>query len=595
MIFSFFFNDTATTEIYTLSLHDALPIFDDYTYDILVESDVPITNISFDSIGGTNVNYVSYPFYIGGAVLVTGVNQYDNSTLTDYNVTVTTINSYPGGNATVNIPGSQGYVVNLSNGTYNFAFTTSKYFPFNYTVDVNSSLEYQNYTSYQSIVNIKVTNIDTGTFLNNWNISITNDDTGRVDTAYVNDTIAIFYINATGYDYFIQKDYYQNLSGAFSTTYQENLSLNLIMSFLANFFLVDENTNEPFNISGTDRVRFIVYCTDQTTTTTTINETDPQIPINCAFDKFKFVIEYGTTSYYRNLLFNSNDILNYSETGFNISVYLIDLLTTQSIFNTFVLDDLFTDYDNPKIIVRKIIGDNVQQITGDNADIEDKIGAYLIINHEYLIEVQSDNHPTRLIGTYSADIEGEKIIRLYDIQINPEKSGFASAVSYVTYYDNDTKTAVAKYEDTDNLTSSVTWNLYKDEYGGTLLHSDTGTGESLEFVFNASDYENDTMVSVMEIDHASGHYTYGKTINLIEGITLGIEQYLSPGFLNWFFTLLLGLIAIMATIQTANMVSIVMIGMGALFTLFGWYGLSWSILALAFVVSLLSLLKEESK
>src|SRR5689334_23968230 len=26
--FSFFFNDTATTEIYTLSLHDALPIFE---------------------------------------------------------------------------------------------------------------------------------------------------------------------------------------------------------------------------------------------------------------------------------------------------------------------------------------------------------------------------------------------------------------------------------------------------------------------------------------------------------------------------------------------------------------------------------------
>src|SRR2546430_12075092 len=27
-LFSFFFNDTATTEIYTLSLHDALPIYD---------------------------------------------------------------------------------------------------------------------------------------------------------------------------------------------------------------------------------------------------------------------------------------------------------------------------------------------------------------------------------------------------------------------------------------------------------------------------------------------------------------------------------------------------------------------------------------
>src|SRR5688572_32897297 len=27
VVFAFFFNDTATTEIYTLSLHDALPIF----------------------------------------------------------------------------------------------------------------------------------------------------------------------------------------------------------------------------------------------------------------------------------------------------------------------------------------------------------------------------------------------------------------------------------------------------------------------------------------------------------------------------------------------------------------------------------------
>src|SRR5256885_6563728 len=33
IIFFFFFNDTATTEIYTLSLHDALPIFADLGAD----------------------------------------------------------------------------------------------------------------------------------------------------------------------------------------------------------------------------------------------------------------------------------------------------------------------------------------------------------------------------------------------------------------------------------------------------------------------------------------------------------------------------------------------------------------------------------
>ena len=49
--FFFFFNDTATTEIYTLSLHDALPIyvvadyslpayFDNFIYDAIVNKEL---------------------------------------------------------------------------------------------------------------------------------------------------------------------------------------------------------------------------------------------------------------------------------------------------------------------------------------------------------------------------------------------------------------------------------------------------------------------------------------------------------------------------------------------------------------------------
>src|SRR5258707_2405051 len=39
MYFFFFFNDTATTEIYTLSLHDALPILGASVLGMCVESD----------------------------------------------------------------------------------------------------------------------------------------------------------------------------------------------------------------------------------------------------------------------------------------------------------------------------------------------------------------------------------------------------------------------------------------------------------------------------------------------------------------------------------------------------------------------------
>src|SRR3712207_8177763 len=52
---SFFFNDTATTEIYTLSLHDALPIFGDLlpnlpTYGINRNVGNPLRSIPLNSL-----------------------------------------------------------------------------------------------------------------------------------------------------------------------------------------------------------------------------------------------------------------------------------------------------------------------------------------------------------------------------------------------------------------------------------------------------------------------------------------------------------------------------------------------------------------
>ena len=49
---SFFFNDTATTEIYTLSLHDALPIYG--TYPIVKGIDEAMTaHYPFDKLEAT--------------------------------------------------------------------------------------------------------------------------------------------------------------------------------------------------------------------------------------------------------------------------------------------------------------------------------------------------------------------------------------------------------------------------------------------------------------------------------------------------------------------------------------------------------------
>src|SRR3712207_8310785 len=46
----FFFNDTATTEIYTLSLHDALPILESYNNQEIIAEEVAILKEILESI-----------------------------------------------------------------------------------------------------------------------------------------------------------------------------------------------------------------------------------------------------------------------------------------------------------------------------------------------------------------------------------------------------------------------------------------------------------------------------------------------------------------------------------------------------------------
>src|SRR5258707_7834092 len=48
LIHFFFFNDTATTEIYTLSLHDALPIFSDDPLLVHLEAEGVVLRVRID-------------------------------------------------------------------------------------------------------------------------------------------------------------------------------------------------------------------------------------------------------------------------------------------------------------------------------------------------------------------------------------------------------------------------------------------------------------------------------------------------------------------------------------------------------------------
>src|SRR2546425_7960452 len=65
LFFFFFFNDTATTEIYTLSLHDALPIYTGGEASIAASGPNFIGNIWLGSKGYMSLDHQSFQIYLG--------------------------------------------------------------------------------------------------------------------------------------------------------------------------------------------------------------------------------------------------------------------------------------------------------------------------------------------------------------------------------------------------------------------------------------------------------------------------------------------------------------------------------------------------
>jgi len=537
-------------------------------------------------------------FYIGGAVNTTGINIYDNSSISNFSVVITTMNSYPGFNGTQNITGTQGYLANLSNGTYQLLFTSPQYFNQTANITIENSTQNQIFSSFQAVINMFVRNVLTQTNLTNASIQVHNNVTSR--NTYANETTTVlqtFYLNASTYNLFIQRVGYQNKSTNFTLNYLDNITLPIDMSFFAIFNFFDERTLGVFNVSSADSIQFLVFCPNETVISV-INQSNQSVPITCSYSKFKFILNYGVTSYYRTFILNPDEL-------FNVNIYLINLLTTQSLFNTFIIDDLLDKYDNPRIFVKKNIGNKTVQITADFVDIEQKISAYLIESHEYIIEIQSDNQPTRVIGFYSADIAGNKNLRLYDINIDGSPSanaGFATTTWMNILNQSNSSIAVAVYNDSLNKTSDVTFNLYTNQYNGPLLYTATTSGSNIEFTFDVTNNLSSTIVGELLFTDINGNnknttHVYHKNLTIPLQILSSIGDTVEEGqlFLNWFFLLLIGALALYATRETANYATIGLVLLTVIFRIFGWFTIDIVYIVIAGLFGLINLFIREEK
>jgi hypothetical protein len=576
-------------------------LFDSYkTKDEKILEKYGLEQLKFNSIGGLNIVNYSYDFYIGGQINISSLNIYDNSIFDNYSVRITSLTAFPPFNASFNITGFTEVAENFTNGTYRYEFSSPKYFSQTYIVNVINQSQNLTYQSYQSQVNFIVRNIITEEFLQNFNVTVLNLNTTFTESKIGNMSMLSFYMNSSYFNYSIIQQNYYPFYGNDNVEYKENLTITADMGFAANLTLIDERTFELFDVTSPDRILFILDCVNYSFSQV-LNATSTIVPIQCKYKKFQFILDYNTTSYTRFIIIPPDEALN-------LNVYLINALTTQAVYFSFYIDDLFNDYENVSIYLKRVIGNQTPIITSNYVDAEDKMDAYLIENVEYLIEIHSDNNPIRQMGPYSATVPGSKTFRLYDISLNPDVSQSGMVYASIMLINETTNESViyATYGDEQNLTDSVTLNIYLDGYNQTLLYSlpvslSSNSTSSIEWEQNMTGYHDRTVVTEFVINRRNTNgesiaiITFIKTVNEQLKILLDVFDYISQEFMNWFITLIISVLAIFTTIRSSNMASIGLLGLSALFIVFGWFTMSWAIMALCMIVAFLSILKEGEK
>ena len=496
----------------------------------------------------------------------------------------------------------------IQNGSYQLDFYNldDQYFNQTNIIEVENTTQDVIIDTFQSAVTIYYTNIASGDPVVGALVKLTNNGSGQ-ETYQTTNTLGFveFHINSSDYDVLANGGVLINNTKAFTVSDLENLTLNYVFAYNANFTFYDESTLGPFNISSADSIIMIVQCQDSTQQYT-INDTNQLVPIECDYRTFKFILDYGDSlgNYYRTFILPAYDE----------DIYLINLETTDAIFNNFRIDDLMNEYDNPRIYITRQINTTNQIMTSAYVDIEDKIGAYLILNREYNVRIVSDNNPDYIVGAYSADSVGDKVIRLYDVGVYPGSAtqNYVDDVRITSYYNDSSDIIYYVFNDTKNYTQSVTYSVYEGSVSdGIILYADTvtvaedGTIDVQITGLNASD--SVLVLQTTSIRKDSILTDVAKVINAPVQVALAFVQYLGDTeeerfqWMNLFFIILLGVLMLFSTMSTAAWTSILVVGFAALFKVFNLVRFTnstawdWAILGLASFVAISSMFAGGSK
>lgn len=371
--------------------------------------------------------------------------------------------------------------------------------------------------------------------------------------------------------------------------------------------LLDENTLEAYNMDN-KTLTFYAHCEDNINYQEEITSGTQGISVDCNYESFSIQVQSNITPDYVYTRKYLRDLEGQDQ--FDLDVYLIDPHETSYIDNEIQIDDMTGTYTNAKLYFNKNINGQNTQITASGLDLKNTMRAVLMHDQEYYVYLESDETGLNYLGKYQSPATSEgfykkSVIHLFDITLTPTINNIVNLVEYQLEVDEDTKqvTYYAKTPDGADPSiinmdvkiyngSTTTGTLIHDEFYGLETYSHSTLYTFLSGTENLTEYENDTLNAEMRIEFIDdGQIRVKKfetTLWANRELTLPIEEHLGEGVLDWFLVILLGTIALFATIKSANIAAIGIIGLASLFVIFGWFTLSAGTLALAALVSFVS-------
>jgi len=226
-------------------------------------------------------------------------------------------------------------------------------------------------------------------------------------------------------------------------------------------------------------------------------------------------------------------------------------------------------------------------------DAEGKVPAYLMLAGDYNIRLVSDNHPERVIGTYTADTAGDKIIRLFDISLNSTIRDYDGRASSYIYKINDSGTLYIKAEwnDTTNTTSTVTFNVYNSTGANVMTGTSTESNVLFSYSIPASLETDNLRVTLNVTNPTYGQRDYSKVMRAITSITLP-GSFDSPYTLKFIIFGVFIVFALMFTVTTANWGALLLVAVAGVLSYLGVFVVAAPILGLAAMLAIFQIYKS---